>query len=204
MKTIALSLCLSVISSFLLLISGCVKNKDNSTTYNDYIDPQMNDFSFQDGSYWVYKNDSVNKTDCTYLINNLHSSYTEYQGQGVTIKTEFRQLVYHDEQVFPGSWFGGYLDCVFGRQIVRNLTPPKHNGTDFLVFSLDTTSLLKRLDSHKVGNVTYKDFQMRVFDSNTFFYVKRVGLIKKIIVDSNHVRTTWNLIKCKIIFPDNR
>jgi hypothetical protein len=72
------------------------------------------------------------------------------------------------------------------------------------VFSIDTSSFIKRLDSLQVGDITYKDVQIRVFDSNTYYYVKRIGLIKKIITDSTHNKTTWSLIRSKIILPSKK
>ena len=190
--------------SFFLLICSCTKEqekiKNNSNTYYDYIDPEMNDFSFQYGSYWIYKNDSLNKTDCTYLINNLYLNYYWYHGLGYTTIVEYRQLWYHD-QLFPGKGYRAYMDGIWGRAMIRNLTFPPYYVVkeEFLVYSLDTTSSIKRFDSLKVGNVTYKDVQMSVYDSNTYYYAKGVGLIKKIMMDSTHVRASWNLIRWKIV-----
>jgi hypothetical protein len=189
----------------IIVLIGCAKSVTKITESIDGFDPKMNEFFFQEGSYWVYKCDSLNKTDSAYLYKIVSSSFTTFIGHGQAIITSYRQMLYHD-QLFPETFYGGYLDCIIGGGIFRNITPPlpSHNEQDFLVYSTGTLPFLERFDSLKVGEVYYKDVQMRVLDSNTFYYAPEFGLIKKIMMDSVHVKTTWNLIRSRIILPANK
>lgn len=185
---------------FLVLLSGCAKKEEASYTYN-YLDPSMSDFNFQAGSYWVYQNDPLNKIDCVYLVKNIHGyfDYKPAQNNG-HIVNEYRKLYYHDV-LFPESFLGsdGYEEYTVTDEILRNYTPEVSGLPLNIIYSLEPA--YKHVDSLRVGNTTFFDIQISTFDSNTYYYARRAGLIKEIRVDSLHVKTTWNLLRSKIILP---
>jgi hypothetical protein len=183
-----------------IIVSGCTKKNDPSYTYN-YLDPAMIDFNFQPGSYWVYENEMLTQIDCTYLVKNEHGyyDYKPPQNNG-HIVNEYHKLFYHDV-LFPESFQGsdGYEEYIVTNEILRNYTPEVPGLPVNILFSLDPA--YKHMDSLHVGNTTYFDIQKSIIDSNTYYYGRRYGVIKKIRLDSAHVLTTWNLVRSKIVIP---
>ncbi|MCX6285598.1 MAG: hypothetical protein NTY96_00600 [Bacteroidetes bacterium] len=158
----------------------------------------MKDFFFKEGSWWIYKNDSVNETDSSCLASIYRYQYTRYFGLNQFMIYDIREMIYVDNRL-PGV-NGSFFDCILENRMLRNFVPAHLWTVEQDLFCLDTA--FHHLDSMVVNNKTYYDVQKCVIDSNVFYTARRIGLIRTIVYDSTHTRSTWDLIRYHISFED--
>ena len=80
----------------IILIAGCNKNKNENSDYS-YIDTRMKDFFFKPGTYWIFKNHSLNIRDSKYIINALHE-YSVFSNGRQIENTEYWLEDVHKER----------------------------------------------------------------------------------------------------------
>lgn len=180
--------------SIILLSTFSCKKQQEQVYYYENIDPRMKEFFFNVGSWWIYKNDSLEKTDSVYLWNVSTEMYDEYHGLNRHSIIELRGMNYDDE-LFPN-----FKDCIAGNSLMRNLIPGQSWPRPGVLYSFDTS--YKHIDSLIVENVVYHDVQKCIIDSNIYYTAKGIGLIKKILYDSANIRTSWSLLRFKIMLTN--
>ena len=83
---------------FLVLLTSCHKNNPNEESRH-FIDSRLTGQKFKPGSYWIYFNDSTQKTDCTYVFK-VESGYFERSDDPFNSKmslNEYYDIFYHDK-----------------------------------------------------------------------------------------------------------
>lgn len=198
-----------IFSLFILIIISCKKKSDNpesSCSSNDwdyqYIDGPLNDFFFKEGSYWIYKNDSLNSLDSVILKKTESGCEPVYYYQGRGTNWQYYTLFYYS---YPSGTH--YYDMIEGEVMMRNRHPSQYVAYQgwILYSTLDTSLsywLPKHLDSLKVGNHTFYNVQLskNLFganDNTDIYTADKIGIIKKVDKNSSSEKV-WNLIRWKI------
>jgi hypothetical protein len=165
------------------------------------IDPELKSQEFNIGSYWIYKNDSTNVVDCTYVYDVKKGLYLFYMNNnGVLFFREYYTIYYYK----PFDLSIDFCDKIQERVIIRtnNLNPTEFN--DMALYVSDGTSWgIIHLDSIGFGSHTFYDVQKaRPCDSSycpTYYTAKSVGIVKYNSSDESP-KDNWTLIKWKIVY----
>jgi hypothetical protein len=187
---------------FLLLILpvfwGCHKN-DNETHDYIYINSGIKSQEFKPGSYWIYQNDSTQKTDSTYIYYVRQDFEDKYHGLGYSTSTEYYEIWYYNNITSGNPSFKERIESVFvWRTINSNVYGPIWEE----IYTLNPSYPLSRVlffDSLQLGNhMFYNVDKVTDPDSNDYYTAKSIGVVKKVIRDTTD-RGTWNLLRWKII-----
>ena len=202
MKTFSLSVLL------LLILLSCNKHGDDQGTpdpcdktgYIQPIDDQMKGFFFKPGSYWVYKNDSLNLYDSVVLYN-ISSSCEEIPDYGPPHRSHtvrYYCLFYID---YPSGY--KYFDVIEGQLMFRNFFPSHYySWENWFLYEVGMPDS-SYIDTTQVGTHTfYKCIESRskgeLNPHNILAYTaKDFGLVKQIIIGNPN--QAWNLIRWNII-----
>ncbi|MCX6287546.1 MAG: hypothetical protein NTY96_10570 [Bacteroidetes bacterium] len=189
MKQILLIL---IVSSLLI---SCHKDQTSVETF--YICPGIQNQQFKIGSYWIFRNDSTQATDCTYVDNVIHGFNDQYWGLNRSTSTEFYTIFYSYTKTI--NEHPRDVDRIEGWLIMRNpVQMVNHGYYGPAIYTCYHDSITKYLDSLKVGNITFYNVQRALIDSTDFYSAKSIGIVKKVIRDSIN-KGTWNIIRWKII-----
>jgi len=196
-----------VIISFLFFLTSCHKDNENADSRH-FIDSRLTGNEFKPGSYWIYLNDSTQKTDCTYVFK-VESGYNEWYDtpyNGKRSLYEYFDVFYHDKDSMNLNYYDrdrislSYIyrhtiadDSIhFGGTLIYYFEEP---GYLIRVF-IDTIEHIKTL---QVLNYSFNNVQKAIIDSNysCFYTVRSLGVVRKVIHNSYH-QGTWNLLRWKI------
>lgn len=188
--------------SFLILIlpfllASCHKDDHNDSYTYITLTPCLLTQAFNKGSYWIYRNDSTQKTDCTYVRNVVHGSYEQYWGLGAFTYTEYFEILYCRSNAING--YPVDRDWLEANVIYYNPVPGYNMGvTGPVIYSCRLDSLTQHYDSIMAGNTVFYKVQKSTVGTSTFYVAQSIGLVKKIIRDSTD-QGTWNLIRWKVV-----
>jgi hypothetical protein len=171
------------------------------TYTNLSINETMNGFIFKPGSYWIYKNDSLNIFDSVLLK---------------SVQTGCESVLFPSGMLYPGGNWDYYLmnycsypsgdlyyDILERDQLMRNYHP-SHNLVApagwILFYDLPDSNYT---DSMQINNnvfyLLWKSSSQNTINNSTnitAFTAKNIGIVKKII--DVQPKQEWNLIRCKI------
>lgn len=189
---------------FLLLILpvfwGCHKN-DNETHDYIYINSGIKSQEFKPGSYWIYQNDSTQKTDSTYVYYTNQGIDVEYHGLGYFTSTEYYEMWYYNNNITSGNpSFKERIESDFELRIINNNI---YEPVWQLIYTTDTLYPYNRIipffDSLKIGNhMFYKVEKSTTQDSTDYYTAKSIGVVKKVLRNPND-QESWSLLRWKII-----
>src|ERR1035438_6938449 len=157
-----------------LILVSCHKEESQSVNYL-YIDSRLLSQEFKTGSYWIYKNDSTSKTDCTFIFNARKDYYTYFEGMGITSDIYFYDIFYYYTNTVNGQPYD--RDRIERTLIMRN--PVRTIGNMQLGPALYYADSIKN-DSLKVGSNMFYQVQKARVDNTDFYTAKSVGLVKHI------------------------
>jgi len=186
----------------ILLVTGC-KKEETEHRWTSNIDPRMRSFIFQHGSYWIFKNDSLNKTDCTYVSDVFHGYHDIGYGQNRVISYEFYEIDFvHD---ITQNSYGKYRTRIEGPCMFRNWKAFYPRTTGDVLYIVDTTYIywlcpgFYQIDSLTINNEIFYDVQRCQINNITFYTALNVGLVREVITDSNNHSVVWNLLRYRTI-----
>ena len=176
---------------------GCKNDQRSGGTSTDKIDTALLSQSFKSGSYWIYKNDSTSKLDCTFIS----QAFTDYEysgGQGWVDKEECIEMFYY--VYVSNTLSSSFWQRMIGSSIYQS--PISYFEKGFpkgpFIYSLDTADVQNYFNSLQVGSNIFYKIEKATIDSTQWYSAKSIGIVKKIISDSNN-KGTWNLIRWKVV-----
>lgn len=185
----------------LLAFTACEKEEPVEITYSE-IDPELRkNYSFNEGSFWVYENDSL-EID-TFKLMALSEGYTQVLPRGGTARHGFQTLLFYS--TFHFQSFNYYLQHNYikhngggdwgeqGQPIYQLNQPQGHSWNGLTVG--------EKMDTLRVLNEVFHDVeQMRVdeeklygfYEDRDLYFAPKIGLIKYVMhTPSGDI--TWNL-----------
>jgi hypothetical protein len=187
--------------SVLITLYGCHKEDRPSGitgTTNININSELKSQAFMSGSYWIYKNDSTSKIDCTLI----YQAFTDYEtvntGHGSAEGHEYFEMFYREyylNNLISSYWDRMFYDRVFQNPI--NYFDPHLLGGPVIYYQ-DTLQAQNYFDSLRVGNTVFYKVQEVSINSTLWYSAKSVGVVKKVIPGSIN-KGTWNLLRWKIV-----
>lgn len=173
----------------------CDRELTDCNTQYVPIDTGMNGFFFLPGSYWIYRNDSLNADDSVVLISLAMGcqTYAWYQHQCDKVDYYRMNFVSYRSKT---TWY----DIIEGDQMMRNYDPYCYDWwKGWGLYWLSTTLI----DSMSVGNNTfYKIEKSSSVNTSanpgyiTAYTAKDIGIIRK--VNKTNPPQTWDLVRWKI------
>jgi hypothetical protein len=185
----------------LILSIGCNKNESpyGSTGINIInINPELKSQAFKSGSYWIYKNDSTSKIDCTLIYQDFTDFEAVFAGHGFTDQYECFEMFYNEyysNNFYSSYWDRMMDDCIF-RNPINYFNHQVFGG--LIVYCQDTAQGQIYYDSLRVGSNIFYHVQRLPIDRTLLYSAKSVGVIRKVIIDSVE-QGTWNLLRWKIV-----
>ena len=180
----------------LFTLIGCRNDQHQSGGTSTYkIDTALLSQAFKSGSYWIYKNDSTSKLDCTY-ISQAFTDYLYNGGHGWVDEAECFEMFYN--VYTTNTLSSSFWQRMIGGTIYQN--PNLYFNQGFvggpIIYSWDTTK--NYFPSLQVGNNIFYKVQKTKIDSTQWYSAKSIGIVKKIMPYSIN-QGTWNLIRWKIV-----
>jgi len=189
-------------SLFLLILIqlyGCQKDESPpGGTTNINIKPELKSQEFKSGSYWIYKNDSTNKIDCTIVYQAFTDFESFYRGHGFTENYEYFEMFFN--VYYVNNLSSSYWDRIFYDRVYQNPVNSfnQHLLGGPIIYYQDTLQVQDYFDSLQVGSNIFYQVQQESIDSTIWYSAKSFGVIKKVILYSIN-KGTWNLIRWKIV-----
>jgi hypothetical protein len=187
------------------LISACTKEGHHYTVSQEFKDY----FLFQKGSYWIYKNDSTNGIDSTYLLGvPLHNIFPTGENKSdPTIEQyilEFNSdimLNYHIETYTSDqTYIMMYIkDSTYAFGMISQLIADSNYYLQF--FAEGYFKVLPTLPSIELNSIIFNNVLQTKFyndkDSFNFYFAKNVGLIK-IKGKWENKNHSWSLLRYNV------
>lgn len=188
------------------LVTSCKKEVQHYTVTQEFKDY----FLFQEGSYWIYKEDSTNVIDSAYLSGPPQYSVLKTGDKTKWDPTAEQYSVGFQSQILRGylllSGYGGNsllvgvgsLQYTWG--IIDHLSP----DTNFYMNSAPHgyIKLYPILPTIEINSIIYSDFfHTRFYNDDiscNFYFSKNVGLIK-ISGYWENKNQSWSLLRCHIV-----
>ena len=198
---------------FFLFVASFVSCKKESPHYT-ISDGMKQFFVYQKGSYWIYKNDSTNSTDSTYVNNVIYST----QGIG----DDGRHLYSFDliSLYFTSQILSNYIIGNICEETLPKLMIEDNNGFDIVAYieglipnqkantncgSPSGDILYEEFPSITINSVTYSNIvHTTVATQNnsqkySFYFAKNIGLIQYQYTENNTIQDSWSLKRYKVI-----
>jgi len=170
----------------------CDREFTNCSSQYVPIDTGMNGFFFLPGSYWVYRNDSLNAIDSVVLSSLAMGcqTYEWYMNQCYKVDYYRMNFVSYRSKT---TWY----DIIEGTQMMRNYDPYFVDWwRGWGLYSLSATFI----DSMQVGNHMFykieKSSSPNTTDLITAYTAKDFGIIRQ--VKETTPPQTWDLVRWKI------
>jgi len=186
----------------ILLSPACKKAIEKQEEPATEISESLHPFLFENGSYWVYKNNSSNSLDSMIVTSISRDSFQigpSVPGQGpsgyqevYTINyTTFPDLITSKEELLgyvitKGHTAGGYT-----------LLSSKTKGDSSL-----NAKISDILDTLTIENQTYYNVvkmeisaDRYIFNDYNYYYVDSIGVVKKEMIVDDSITDTWSLIR---------
>lgn len=197
--------------AFLILtLVSCKKDEPGSQIIYSYINATLkNNYSFHEGSYWVYQDQTIN-TD-SIVLSHLETGFTSTCPDNACARNEFLKLIF--ENVTQGITFNHYFMSDFiryngGGEWGQDGQPiylsDRNEGYEFsgLIVgeNIDSLVIMSKTfyNIRKMSVIANMQYQNE-FDFNVDFYFSpHVGIIKFIVFDTLNGTKTWELKNYKI------
>ena len=207
MKRLFSSLSILLVCACVLLMGACTKEGKHypvSQEFKDY-------FLFQKGSYWIYKNDSTNEVDSTYL-KTAPVYYSYLTGDRTKSDPSLEEYVVK----FQSDILGRYLfySSTGGQDFLEMAIGPSDNAYGMIDQLVPDSNYYLNFYPHGYLKVSPKipsiEFNSKIFynvlytryysDSTTFnfYFAKNVGLIK-IYGHWAKKDQSWSLLRYHVI-----
>ncbi|MGA3014470.1 MAG: hypothetical protein ABSD71_10595 [Bacteroidales bacterium] len=185
----------------ILILLGCHKNDEESQSHVDsYINSGIKSQEFKPGSYWIYQNDSTQKTDSTYVYYAHQGIEVVYHGLGYFTSDEYYEMWYYNDNRTNG--YPSFKDRIESEFVWRTINSNVYEPIWEEIYTLDTSYPLSRVlffDSLQLGNhMFYKVDKVTTPDSTDYYTAKSIGVVKKVVRDTID-KGIWNLLRWKII-----
>jgi hypothetical protein len=160
----------------------------------------MKGFFFTSGSFWVYRNDSLNLYDSVVLYKTSSSCVeVTYTGPGIGGEIDSYYCSYYRE--YPSG--EQYFDAILAKVMYRNFLPSSiiESKPEWLLYSVGTPDS-NYIDILQVGLHTfYKCYGSHSKGENNpdnviVYTTMDVGIVKKIIIGNPN--QVWNLVRWNI------
>jgi len=203
-----------------LLITDCKK-----VPWYGISDDIKNSFSFQKGSYWIYKNDSTGLLDSTFVSSFTHA-YHDNTVEGLTREV----VVMHYNSIFLYLTWITYFPCsgpdYYQVSSILNPDPGQPEGSGLVAYDPNwpaNTKIIpgcfnggiffyKTMSLDTINNVSYKNViysELRSIDSSLnnpdllirkIYLAKNIGIIKYYELDHyNKINKSYSLVRYKVI-----
>ncbi|MCX6305488.1 MAG: hypothetical protein NT040_11020 [Bacteroidetes bacterium] len=192
----------------LLLLSvfiGCSKKSG----YNEYIPEQLKQYSvFQEGSYWVYKNESTGMIDSSYLLKPPVYLYNDPvndppQNRYETCDIYFGGTFLLHSTTSTSDYLMSFKNASGSVCLYNNFQPGYTLDNDyyhsFMNLNYFDSLIINNKTFYHVMNTQYKSWNHQG-DTTTYTYylAKSIGLIK-FTLDKNHQDTSWSILRYHVI-----
>jgi len=192
----------------IVIIIPILVSAQESCTY--FIDNRLCDYLFNEGSYWVYENDS-NLVDSLVVMNVEHDIIPEVwiHGERASCAVEYYKIFYESKTLNYQTW-----DEYLGYVIVREGVNWGNNGQYIFLSSYRVgdysggAEIINTIDTFKIENLEFynvtKMFVMNnKFENNNptcYYYANGVGIVRKEILskDTTQIIEKWNLKNYKV------
>jgi len=212
---------LKVIVCIIILFAGC-KKKTEPSFYK--ISDEIKSYGdFKIGSYWIYKNDSLNIEDSIYVDNytfridetipNISTGRVESRYEVLSCECKNLQLTHNLN--YDARGFDDYL-TIIERDLTKNImwninffnSNPTENIENIIVKNIDTITIFNT----KYNNIIYQKTIVTTYDyhngdgintihtkdTTEYWLAKNVGVIKRIVKNS-YYREEWNLLRYNVV-----
>jgi hypothetical protein len=189
----------------ILLLAACHKDDGNFMTDRKIvpgpfmqhdtirIDPGLQTQLFSQGSYWIYRNDATQQSDCAYVYKTKTGSYFQYLGLNRSYTAFYYDMVYH----YLSSMNVTAADSERATGYIISRSP--FNKYFNQLIGITTYSLSGPfIDSLTVGNATFYNIQESVVDCTHYSTAKSIGVVKKVYPVSSPKSGTWNLVRWQV------
>ena len=190
-----------------LILWSCHKNDQNQNTADPCdrtwsitpIDSRMMGFFFKPGSYWVYRNDSLNLFDSLVLYNavNRCEDLTTNGPPHSSYSARYYMMYYAS---YPSGY--KYFDVIESSAMARNFFPLHYYWWDAWFLYVATNNDSSYIDTLQVGSHTfYKCYESLSKGTGNppdiiVYTTKDIGIVKKIILGPP--KQEWDLVRWKI------
>ena len=191
--------------ALIVLVLGCKKNEIQEDCSVYYIKDGMKSLVFQKGSYWIYKSDSSQMIDSTYIYSIDYGYLDIGKGHGSIESFEYYMITYASTSPIRYSSYKDYIEMDH-MLINPRLWYPYASGPT--IYSLQipvgtfASSENRYHDSLTINGLTFYKVQESRFvlneNSTVFFTTANVGLIKKIIY-SDTATYSWGIKRWHIV-----
>jgi len=192
------------------MISSCKKNDPVSEVQYTYLNKSLkSNFTFNEGSYWVYQNQTMQKDSV--VLTNSKTGFTSTCPGNDCSKSEFIALTFNN--VTRGTSFNHYLISSYikynGGGAWGQYGQPIYITGENLGYEFNGLVVGEKLDSLLVMNVMYYNVEkmsvnadeqfQHVFEFNRdFYFVPSIGIVKQVIYDTINGTETWELKSSRI------
>lgn len=189
----------------ILILSSCNKDEPGNETTYSYLNPTLeSDYSFQEGSYWVYQDQGMNQ-DSVVLIN-FETGFTSTCPDNACARREFIKLNF--ENITHGLTYNHYFMSDFiryngggawGQDGQPIFILDRNEGYEFngLVVreSIDSLIVLNETfyDIKKMSVIADKQYQVEFDYDMDFYFSPSIGVVKFIEYDTLSGAKIWEL-----------
>jgi hypothetical protein len=188
-----------IVIALAILMTGCNKDEEKSELVK--IDRTLYPFLFDQGTHWIYEKVNSDPTDTVTVIRD------SINVESITRDTLYPAGEARSYEYYTIKYFSSLTDSVPDEQLIGYVISRGLNSGGFLLLSSKkkgdksmNAEIVNVSEEMKVENVVYKQVvKMKVLkdqyinDNYFFYYVDRVGIIKKEKVVNDTIRETWNL-----------
>ena len=189
----------------ILILASCKKEESGNQTTYSYLNPTLkSDYSFHEGSFWVYQNQAMNEDSV--VLKNFETGFTSNCPDNTCARREFIKLNF--ENITQGLTYNHFLMSDFIRyngggswgedgQPISILN--REEGYEFngLVVreSIDSLIVLNETfyDIKKMSVIADNQYQVEFDYDMDFYFSPSIGLIKFIEYDTLNGTKVWEL-----------
>ncbi|MEX1189647.1 MAG: hypothetical protein WED33_10345 [Bacteroidia bacterium] len=194
-----------LIVMILLAATSCKKEEVESQSSRTYMDVELkNSFSYTQGSYWVYQDQSMNVDSV--ILSNSKTGFTGTCPDNACTHYEYIELTF--ENVSKGYEFNHYLMLDFVRyngggsfgsegQPIYLLNSNQGSAFNGLLVGekFDSLTVLNEVyyNVEKMTVVADMQFQDEFDFDIDFYFVPTIGIVRTVIHDTTNGSITWDL-----------
>lgn len=176
-----------------LVENPCTKSENARCTYVS-IDTSMNGFFFLPGSYWVYKNDTLNALDSVVITSVSTGCEVNAWYQNTCVRADYYQMNFYSSY---NKTFG--YDIIERNSLMRNWHPEYVDWWKGWGLFITPAEMI---DSMQVGNIMFYDLLKSTSTGQgdppniKAWTAKDLGIVKKVYPSGDG--RVWNLVRWKI------
>lgn len=220
MKTFRKYLIFSLYLSFVLLLTNCKK-----VPWYGISDDMKQSFSFKQGSYWIYKNDSTGLSDSTFVSSYTHvdndNTYAGLTREGINMQfnSKFLNYVFISYVICAGPDYLGVSSIAYpvpgqtqpGPLLAYDPNLPQNTNLITDCFQ-DGKFFYHSISFDTINNIPYQNViysELRSNDSSLYnqyliirkiYFAKNIGIIKYYELDRHYkINRSYSLLRYKVI-----